>query len=132
MSSALIIAQQSEDHADPVKGKPKVTISTDKSKYRMAENVEFTLSNSTKNAVDVSDAIYIIEKRFGTEGKEFYTSKKGPFKKPKIRSGHKKKWNWDLWDNERENKATPGRWRIKMYIPSYQKKPLVAFFTIKP
>lgn len=127
------------DFPDPVKGEEQVvvggsmqlTLTTSKEEYGPEENVRFTLSFTGTTTANLNDCYYIIEYREEQKGIEFYTSSREPFNQVNMSSGQKINWTWDQWDNERQHKAHPGRWRVKFYAPhQLQGGPLVAYFRI--
>jgi len=106
-------------------------LSTTKPEYAVGEPCRFELSSTLVKDVDLSGYYYVIERREGDKPVEFYTSPKEPFAGTTLHTGDKRLWVWDLWDNERQNKAQAGNWRIKFFAPNALTKPFIVRFKIK-
>ena len=109
----------------------ELRLSTTKPEYAPGEAVGFELKNTLAKNVNLAGFYFIIERRDEGVGKEFYTSAKEPFGGVKMKTGDKRAWFWDQWDNERLAKAAPGSWRIKFYAPLVREKPFTVPFKIK-
>ncbi len=48
-----------------------------------------------------------------------------------MADGRKRDWTWDQWDNERQNKAGKGKWRVKIFVPDVRPEPFFIEFSIK-
>lgn len=131
------------DTPDPVKAEepeePTVIMSSmglsltvSKDAYALGEEVVFTLKNTGDQDINLKKSYYVIQYKKDKKAKEFYTSARGPFEKLTLKPGKTKKITWDQWDNERENKAQPGQWRIMFYTPKAKLKPVKGAFRIKP
>lgn len=132
----------SSDLPDPAKDEPQeapvvvgssgeLQLSTTKEEYAPGEAVGFELKNTMAKSVDLAGFYYIIERRDEGMAREFYTSAREPFAGPKLKTGDKRVWYWDQWDNERLAKAQPGKWRIKFFAPAALDKPFIVHFKIK-
>ena len=107
-----------------------------KKAFHMAEPVEFMLYKHGNTVDDVparlKGSYYIIERRQGNRGVEFYTSRRNPFG-TSLNLDTECVWTWDQRDNERENRTRAGQYRIKFYAPQeLPGGPLVVPFRIKP
>ncbi|MCX6557525.1 MAG: hypothetical protein NTW95_08885 [Candidatus Aminicenantes bacterium] len=132
----------SSDFPDPAKNEPQESpvvvassgefrLSTTKEEYAPGEAVGFELNNTQVKTIDLSGFYYIIGRSDGDKYKEFYTSAKEPFAGVKLKTGEKRAWFWDQWDNERLAKAQPGNWRIRFFAPAALDKPFIVHFKIK-
>jgi|GEM_PF-1697887 len=120
-----------EENVVVVSSSGEFRLSTTKPEYAVGEPVRFELTSTLTKEVDLSGFYYIIERRIEGKPVEFYTSAKEPFAGTTMHKGDKRLWVWDLWDNERQNKAVAGNWRIKFYAPEALPKPFVVTFKIK-
>jgi len=119
------------DEAVVVGSSGEFRLSTTKPEYAAGEAVGFELKNTLAKEVNLAGFYFIIERRDEGVGKEFYSSAKEPFGGVKMKTGDKRAWFWDQWDNERLAKAQPGSWRIKFYAPLERDKPFTVPFKIK-
>lgn len=106
-------------------------LSTTKEQYSLGEAVGFELKNTQHRTIDLTGFYFVIERRQDGKAKEFYTSPREPYGGLALRSGDTRLWYWDQWDNERTGRATPGRWRIRVFAPAALPEPFVVSFTIK-
>ena len=120
-----------EEVAVVVSSSGEFRLSTTKPTYLVGEPVHFVLSSTLVKDVDLSGFYYLIGRREGEKYVEFYTSAKEPFAGPALHKGDKREWVWDLWDNERQNKAGAGDWRIRFFAPNALPKPFIVKFMIK-
>jgi hypothetical protein len=107
----------------------------EKTTYRVGEPVRFMLFKHVgvdDMPANLEGSYYVIERREGNRGVEFYTSKREPFG---TSLGLEKEliWKWNQKDNERTHTAEPGKWRLRFYAPkgNIGSKPLEAYFTIQ-
>jgi len=127
----------STDRPDPaetpvvVGSSGELRLSTTKPEYAAGEAVGFELKNTQNKVIDLTGFYYIIERRDEQQAREFYTSAKEPFGGVQLKTGDTRAWFWDQRDNERQNKAAPGRWRIRFFAPAALDKPFVVHFSIK-
>jgi hypothetical protein len=139
LPAAPVVSSDFPDHAGNEIQEPPVVVgssgvfklSTTKEEYAPGEAVGFELKNTQVKTIDLTGFYYIIERKDGNKAKEFYTSAKEPFAGLKLKTGEKRLWYWDQWDNERLAKAQPGRWRIKFFAPAALNKPFIVHFKIK-
>jgi len=102
-----------------------------KEEYAKGETVEFTMSNELKRTVDLAGIVYVIKYKDGNAWKEFYTSQRDFLADLSMNDGKKRNWGWGQWDNELLNKAKPGTWRLKLFVPGVRPEPFFVEFTIK-
>jgi len=102
-----------------------------KTEYAKGETVDFHLSNELNRMVNLAGIYYIIKYRADNAWKEFYTSAQDFLQDLTVADGKKRQWTWDQWDNERQNKAKAGKWRIKVFIPDVRPEPFLVEFSIK-
>lgn len=102
-----------------------------KEEYAEGESIGFSMSNELNRAVDLTGIAYVIKDKDNNAWKEFYTSKRDFLADLSMNNGKNRTWNWDQWDNERLNKAKPGKWRMKLFVPGVRPEPFFIEFTIK-
>lgn len=108
-----------------------LSLSTSKVVYAQGEEVAFRLQNTGTKNIDLKMCYYVIQYREDNQGIEFYTSRREPFQKLSLASGDTISWKWNQWDNEHQNRARPGEWRIIFYAPRSPIKPLSKAFKIQ-
>ncbi|MDD8026995.1 MAG: hypothetical protein PHI34_10790, partial [Acidobacteriota bacterium] len=67
----------------------------------------------------------------GETWKEFFTSARDFLNDLSLNDGKKRDWTWNQWDNEHQNKAVPGKWRMRLLVPGVRPEPFFVEFTIK-
>lgn len=102
-----------------------------KAEYAMGEVVDFHMSNELNRAVNLAGIYYIIKHKVDNTWKEFFTSPRDFLQDLTMADGKKRQWTWDQWDNERQNEATKGKWRIKIFVPDVRSEPFSIEFSIK-
>ncbi|MBN2200182.1 MAG: hypothetical protein JW747_10080 [Candidatus Aminicenantes bacterium] len=129
------------DHPDPsgpeddpvvVSSSGEIKLTVTKDKWTLGEKVVFEFKNTKPQTADLTDSYYIIERREGNKGKEFFTSDKSPFDDLELGQNEVRTWKWDQRDNERTHKAQPGLWHIKLHAPGIRPQPFVVTFRIVP
>jgi hypothetical protein len=102
-----------------------------KAEYAKGEAVDFHVSNELNRMVKLAGIYYVIKYKADNVWKEFYTSQRDFLQDLTMANGKERQWTWDQWDNERQNKAKAGKWRIKIFIPDVRPEPLFVEFSIK-
>lgn len=131
----------STDYPDPesgVTGTAVVTSSSGefrvycgKAEYARGEAVDIHMANELNRLVNLTGIYYIIKYKEGSAWKEFYTSQRDFLQDLTMADGRKRDWTWDQWDNERQNKAGKGKWRVKIFVPDVRPEPFFIEFSIK-
>ena len=131
----------STDWPDPESGVTETAVITSssgefrvfsgKAEYAKGEVVDFHMSNELNRMVNLAGIYYIIKHKVDNTWKEFYTSQRDFLQDLTMADGKKRQWTWDQWDNERQNQATQGKWRIKVFVPDVRQEPFSVEFSIK-
>jgi len=99
--------------------------------YAQGEEVKFQVHNTGNNTADLEGCYYVIKHREGTQGEEFFTSRRNPFEVRSLDTDHKQGWTWDQWDNERQHKAPAGQWKLVFFAPKVAFSPVEVEFKIE-
>ncbi|MEI6614465.1 MAG: hypothetical protein WCL37_06175, partial [Chrysiogenales bacterium] len=124
---AMLIASDTPDGHPAYGG---LDLKTSKETYGDSDKITFSLQNFAHDPVNLKGSYFKIENEYRNSWKEFYSSDKNFLTIQTLSSQAKKNWEWDRWDNERQNKAVSGNYRIKFFAPQASDEPIKVEFKI--